>query len=108
VTVARQLSVLVILLGLILGAAIMLLPVHPVQATTPGSVDWNRFLGSDPTWVPITQAWSSHYGSPHFGCQDPSVTPVEVGAVAGGAGILAGIAGLVVFGIGKRPREQFT
>jgi hypothetical protein len=33
---------------------------------------------------------------------------VEQGAVAGGAVVLVGIAGLVVFGIGKRPLEQLT
>jgi hypothetical protein len=134
-TVARRLSVLVILLGLILGAALVLWPFHQhdthttygngsdlfdrtpnvtqydyscglaVEAALKGGSVRNGIntgyfldrLDADKGKV------SSH--AANDACHDPAVKRVQEGAVAGGAVVFAGIAGLVVFALGKRPQE---
>jgi hypothetical protein len=125
----------VILLGLILGAALMLWPFHQHDThTTYGNgsslfdrtpnvtqYDYSCGLavtaatkgesvhgGFNPGYILDADAAENQHHITHIAqdnaCHEPAAQRVQEGAVAGGAVVLAGIAGLVVFGIGRRPR----
>src|SRR6266849_7935873 len=58
-----------------------------------------------PNCIPAVEVVKPHEQGSHFFCHAPAVRRTEQGAVAGGAVILAGIAGLVVFDLGRRSQS---